>query len=92
MKATIKTILHQKLCSERFELFACDMSQYGFIMIGPVEVEVDVPDDFNRTAAQITTLEKKLDTMSAEYQRNCAAIRGRISDLQCIEHSPAGAQ
>lgn len=91
MKVTIKTIVHQDLHGNGFSVFASDMSEYGYVMVGEAEFEYDVPDDFNPTAAKITTLEKKLDSMSAEYQRNCAAIRGQISDLQCIEHSPAGA-
>jgi hypothetical protein len=91
MKTKIKTILHQDFHGAGFLLFAVDMSQYGYVVVGPVEVECEVPDDFNPTAAKISTLEKKLDAMSDEYQRNCASIRGQISDLQCIEHSPAAA-
>lgn len=89
MKTKIKMILHQEANGPAFRLYAIDMSQYGCTVVGPVEVEVDVPDDFNPTASKIASLEKHLDTMSVEYQRNCAAIRGQISDLQCIEHSPA---
>lgn len=90
MKITIKCLVHQSVHGESFNVFMTDMSEYGFVVVGEAELEYDVPDDFNPTAAKIATLEKKLGVMSDEYQRNVAAIRGQISDLQCIEHTPVG--
>jgi hypothetical protein len=95
MKTTIKCFVHQysnTFGQPVFQAYANNMSEYdGFVLVGEAEFEYDVPDTFNPTAAKITTLEKKLDAMKAEYQRNVATIRGQIGDLQCIEHSPAGA-
>lgn len=87
----IKCLVHQMVGSTKLVPFESDMSKYGYILVGPAEFEFEMPADFNPVAAQITSLEKKLDAMSAEYQRNVAMIRNQISDLQCIEHSPAGA-
>jgi hypothetical protein len=91
MKTVIKGIVHTDMNTGDFTLFSSDMSKYDYVVVGPASFEYDVPADFNPVLAQVTALEKKLDTLSEEYQRNVAAIRGQISNLQCIENSPGAA-
>jgi len=100
MKIVIKCLVHQIIdpygapdAPPKFSAQACNMTQFdGYVLVGPAEFEFEVPDAFNPILAQVGALEKKLDKMSVEYQRNCAAIRSQISNLQCIENSPAADQ
>ena len=72
-------------------LLACDMSQYGFILIGEVEVSVDydLPDNFNFTQAEIDVLRKEQKRIQAEAQNNITRIEEKIQSLLCIEHKAA---
>lgn len=99
MKIIVKCFVHQVLnkyasadTPPEFHAFGGDMSQFpDYLMIGPAEFEFDVPDSFNPIAAQVSALEKQAEKLAEEYRRNAAMIRDRISKLQCIENSPAGA-
>jgi len=95
MKHTIKSTMFvhaQKsyFGEEEFKLslLACDMSKYGFILIGEVEVSVDydLPDNFNYTQAGIDSLRKKQKRIQAEAQNNITRIEEQIQSLLCIEH------
>ena len=72
----------------KLSLLACDMSQYGFILIGEVEVSVDydLPDNFNYTQAEIDSLRKEQKRIQAEAQNNITRIEETIQSLLCIEH------
>jgi hypothetical protein len=101
VKILIKCLVHQAIdkyaaadAPPKFLAFPGDMTGIGggcYLLIGPAEFEFEVPGDFNPIAAQVSALEKQADKLSEEYHRNAAVIRDRISNLQCIEHSPAGA-
>ena len=75
----------------KLSLRACDMSQYGFILIGEVEVSVDydLPDNFNYTQAEIDSLRKEQKRIKAEAQNNITRIEEQIQSLLCIEHKVA---
>ena len=75
-----------KLC-----LLACDMSEYGYIKIGEVEVsaDYDLPESFNFTQAEIDSLRKEQKRIQAEAQNNITRIEEKIQSLLCIEHKAA---
>ena len=95
MKHTIKSTMfvHAEKAyfgEEEFNLslLACDMSQYGFILIGEVEVSVDydLPDNLNITQLEIDSLRKAQKRIQAEAQNNITRIEEKIQSLLCIEH------
>lgn len=72
-------------------LYYSDMSKYGYIFIGEVEVSVDydLPDNFNYTQAEIDSLRKEQKRIQAEAQNNITRIEEQIQSLLCIEHKAA---
>jgi hypothetical protein len=55
--------------------------------VGPQEIEIEVPDDYDPRAQQIAALEAEKKRVMAEYQKTVTRITERISRLQAIEHS-----
>ena len=72
-------------------LYFSDMSQYGYIFIGEVEVSVDfdLPDNFSFTQAEIDVLRKEQKHIQAEAQNKITRIEEKIQSLLCIEHKAA---
>ena len=72
-------------------LYYSDMSQYGYIFIGEVEVSVDfdLPDNFSFTQAEIDVLRKEQKRIQAEAQNKVTRIEEKIQSLLCIEHKAA---
>ena len=72
-------------------ILACDMSKYGYVLLGAVEVsaDFDLPEDFNFTQAEIDSLRKEQKCIQAEAQKNITRIEEKIQSLLCIEHKAA---
>ena len=49
------------------------------------EVEIEVPDDYDPRAQQISALEEKKLEVMAHYQKTVTDINERISKLQALE-------
>jgi hypothetical protein len=49
------------------------------------EFEVEVPDNYNPTAQQLTALQKEKEKAQEEFSKKVASINERISKLQAIE-------
>ena len=88
-KVTIKSIVHKSTSSDDYCLFGVDMSKYGYIAVGPVEFEYELPAGFNPIAAQVDALEKQRETLRKEFNARINQINDQISKLQCLEFSPA---
>lgn len=56
------------------------------IYVGPREIEIDVPEDFDPTAKQVAALERQLAEAGAKFAAESAAIRDRISKLQALTY------
>ena len=52
-----------------------------------VDVEVDIPDEFNPTAMQLGALQKQKEEVREKFQAMVARIDEQISKLQAIEHT-----
>ena len=98
MKHTIKSTMFVHAQKSYFgeeefnlSLLACDMSEYGYIFIGEVEVSVnyDLPDNFNITQLEIDSLRKEQKRIQAEAQNNITRLEEKIQSLLCIEHKAA---
>jgi hypothetical protein len=89
-KVTIKGFIYKCNYGTGYHFYHTDgMDKYGDLLVGPCEFEYEIPEDFNPAAAEVAMLEKKIDEVSDEYHKKIAALKGRINDLKCIEHSPA---
>lgn len=51
------------------------------------EVEIEVPDDYDPRAQQISALEEKKLEVMAHYQTTVTDINERISKLQALEYT-----
>ena len=92
MKTTITAHLHYRKYEFEdvgsFELFSFKIDDTDCrTYIGPREVEVDVPEDYDPRAQQIAALEKKKQEVMAEYQKTVTEINARISNLQALEYT-----
>ena len=90
IKATIH-IHHQQWPWEgqgAFQVYSCklDDAQHR-VYVGPQEIEIEVPDDYDPRAQQIAALEAEKKRVMAEYQKTVRDITERISRLQAIEHT-----
>lgn len=54
------------------------------VYVGPMEIEVNIPNDFDPTPSLVAALEKKKLAALAEYQATVAEINKRLSELQAI--------
>ena len=54
-----------------------------------VNVEFDIPDDFNVNDELVKTLRKQQKTIQADAQMKLTQIEERIQSLLCIEHKAA---
>ena len=51
------------------------------------EVEIEVPDNYDPRAQQITALERKRQKVMADYQAMVTDINEKISKLQALEYT-----
>ena len=92
MKTTITAHLHYRKYEfddvGSFELFSFKVDDTdGRTYIGPREVEVDVPEDYDPRAQQIAALEKKKQEIMADFQKTVTEINAHISNLQALEYT-----
>lgn len=86
---TIKGFVHKDKYSDGFEIHTYDMSQFGDLVVGPVEFEYEIPADFNPVVAEVAGLKKKLDSINKAHTDQVCVIERRINDLLCIENKPS---
>lgn len=91
----IKTTVHvhfQKYSFEengQFVVFSCKMENAGdhYTYVGPQEIEVEVPENYDPRPQQVAALEKKKQQVMAEFQKTVDEINDRISKLQALEYT-----
>lgn len=57
----------------------------GYFMVCEHSFEVDIPDSFDITKAELASLEKQKDKVRAEFARRVAEIDNKINSLLSIE-------
>ncbi len=68
-----------------FSFFECDMTDYGYILIGEQEIAIEVPDDFNPVPIQISALKEAQQKIRAEAEQKTLVIEEKIQKLLAIE-------
>jgi hypothetical protein len=88
----VKTIVHihhiqwSWETAGEFQVFSCKLEDSEHrTYVGPQEIEIDVPDDYDPRAQKIAALEKHKQKVMADYQKTVTEINARISKLQAIE-------
>lgn len=72
----------------KFQVYSCQLDDTEErTYVGPQEIEIDVPEDYDPRAQQIAALEAMKQKVMADYQINVMAINDRISKLQAIEYT-----
>jgi GH35 family endo-1,4-beta-xylanase len=92
MKTTITAHLHYlKFTWEEkgeYELFTCKFKDdENRTYIGELQLEIDVPDDYDPRAQQIAALEKQKQQVMADSQKTITEIDGKISNLKALEYT-----
>lgn len=91
MKKILKGFLHYSTESwNRGELafYASDVTDIegmGAVMIKPLEIEVDLPADFDPRPAQIAALKAKQKKAAADFEALTTEIMRQINELQALE-------
>ena len=83
---TIKGFIMRTPYGQQLSFCGADMSDHGYIMVGPYEFEYTIPESYNPVAAEVSCLEKKLENLKEEHTRSVIAIERRIANLLCIEN------
>jgi hypothetical protein len=68
----------------QFSFFGCDMSPYGYAIVEPHEIEVDVPDDFTPVPQMIAALRSKKEEALQKLAKELMDYDDEISKLLAI--------
>ena len=91
MKKTLKGFLHFSTDPWNYgelAFYCCDMSKsgnMGCLLIKPMEIEVDIPDDFDPKPAQIAALKAKQTKAAADFHAMNVEFMRQINELQALE-------
>jgi hypothetical protein len=83
---TIKGFVMKAPYANQPQFVSCDMSEHGYLMIGPLEFEYTMPEDFNEVKAEIACLDRKLAAINKDHANQVRMIKQRKNDLLCIEN------
>ncbi len=87
MKTTIKGFITH--CEGDFQFFGAEMQEYGYATVMPYSIEVEIPDAFDPTAAQVALLEAAKQKARADFQARVTELDRQIQSLLAIEHQEA---
>ena len=88
MKHTKEMYVHWRQSykgADEWNLFSCDMSEYGHVLVGKQQIEFEVPDDFNPVPIQVAMLEKEKEKAMQEFNERVFRINEQIGKLTCLE-------
>jgi hypothetical protein len=90
----IKTTIHvhyQKYSWQsegNFIVFYCQLDDTeDRTYVGPQEIEIEVPDDYDPRAQQVAALEALKQKVMADYHKSVTEINDRISKLLALEYT-----
>ena len=69
-------------------MFSCQLDDTeDRTYVGPQDIEIDVPEDYDPRAQQIAALESIKQKVMADYQISVMSINDRISKLMALEYT-----
>lgn len=80
MKAKIKGYIVNHLESNQFIFSSCSLDSEGFVTVMPLDIEVEIPIDFDPRAKQVEQLKKDI----ADFQNRITENLRKISELTAI--------
>lgn len=66
-----------------YDIYHCDMSEYGYICLGTVEVTFTAPTT-DPVAAEVDSIDKAMQSVRAEMQSKLNALQERRDNLLAI--------
>ena len=69
-----------------YDIYHWDMSEHGYICLGPVEVTFTAPET-DPVAAELESIDKAITALRADFQAKLNALEGRADDLLAIAHN-----
>ena len=94
MKANIKAVVHWRKWEWENEpvyiINPSDLSRVDpcYVPVREIEIEVEIPDDFDPRPQQIEALRKEKQRILAEAEVKATNIEEQIQRLLCIEYKP----
>ena len=93
MKVTVKHYLTQVQWGwepkPQYVLYPFPMNGEQYAIVREMDVELDIPDDFDPRPQQIAALEEQRRKAKADHEALMNMIEGKIQSLRCIEHKVA---
>lgn len=99
MKIKINGFIHQATRSSYdaadappvFAFFSFDASdsKMGYMVVCPYEIETDLPEGWNVTAAEIATIEQQKKKALDDYNATVRVLNKRLGKLQAITNEKA---
>lgn len=83
--ATLEMFAHIDKYSDVLTLYPFDMSDAGYIVLGPVTVTFDVPQ-VDVVASQISSLEKVKAKVVEEYETKLTQLNEQIQNLRALTY------
>lgn len=89
MKMTM--YVHKEIYSDGYVLFSADMSEHGYLCLGPVEIEFEIPDVDIRQA-QVDALDKQIAKTRQDFEAKLYVLQERRDNLLAIGFDGEAAQ
>ena len=88
MKKTLKGFLHYSTSTytQGYEVWPLKIVDSGrLIFVKEIDVDVEVPDDYDPRPAQIAALKEKQKQAAADFQAHTTETMRKINELQALE-------
>ena len=88
MKKTLKGFLHYSTSTytSGYEVWPLEIvNSDGLIFVKEIDVDVEVPDDYDPRPAQIAALQEKQNQAAADFQAFTTETMRQINELQALE-------
>ena len=90
IKKTVHVYYHKYTWEDKseFQLFSCEIEDSEYrTYVGQQEIEIEVPENYDPRAQQVSALEKKKQKVMADFHKTVAEINEQISNLQALEYT-----
>lgn len=68
-----------------FKLLTSDMSEYGWMMLGTVDITFEAPDKVDIRQIKMKALEKEMNKVRADFQVRITELQAQYNECLAIE-------